>query len=250
MHGNENMSRKLIFLTNHQAKLFQMNNIASFLESFDYPTPKLVIWFMSCSGGSSTINSGMLSSFKALRPSDPGFEQKWKELLKIQADNSPDPGYCQDVLPIAPFDTDEDLFKAEWKMECFMRDVLVPLAAETNALIVGSAFQDASLMMMFARVAKSLGSKYGGMGASPWTMLGFAGAPKLLKSLGDPKSTACEWFKLSKRVSYVSELRFAHPLSIHSAEGSRLSHTCFERKFGLPVVLTKWHGSGRIARRR
>ena len=84
-------------------------------------------------------------------------------------------------------------------MECFMRDVLIPLAAETNALIVGSAFRDASLMMMFSRVARTMSSKYGGMGASPWTMLGFAGAPKLLKSLQDPKSTTTEWFKLSKR---------------------------------------------------
>ena len=40
-------------------------------------------------------------------------------------------------------------------MECFMRDVLIPLAAETNALIVGSAFRDASLMMMFSRVLES-----------------------------------------------------------------------------------------------
>lgn len=134
-----------------------------------------------------------------VRQSAPDFTERWKELLRVQAEHSPDPGYCQDVLPIPPFEHDEDLFQAEWKMECFMREVLVPLAAETNALIVGSAFQDASLMMMFSRVARSMTSKYGGMGSSPWTMLGFAGAPKLLKSLEDQKSTACEWFKLSKR---------------------------------------------------
>ena len=44
----------------------------------------------------------------------------------------------QDVLPIAPFFTDQELYKAEWKVECFMRDVLVPLAAETNALVIGA----------------------------------------------------------------------------------------------------------------
>jgi hypothetical protein len=105
----------------------------------------------------------------------------------------------QDVLPIPPFIDDEELPKAEWKMECFMREVLVPLAAQTAAMIVGSAFKDASLMMMFARVSKSLASKYGGMGSSPWTMLGFAGAPKLLKSLDDPNSVVTGWFKLSAR---------------------------------------------------
>jgi len=105
----------------------------------------------------------------------------------------------QDVLPIPPFIDDEELPKAEWKMECFMREVLVPLAAQTAAMIVGSAFKDASLMMMFARVSKSLASKYGGMGSSPWTMLGFAGAPKLLKSLDDPNSVVTGWLKLSAR---------------------------------------------------
>jgi hypothetical protein len=105
----------------------------------------------------------------------------------------------QDVLPIPPFIDDEELSKAEWKMECFMREVLVPLAAQTAAMIVGSAFKDASLMMMFARVSKSLASKYGGMGSSPWTMLGFAGAPKLLKSLDDPNSVVTGWLKLSAR---------------------------------------------------
>ena len=108
-------------------------------------------------------------------------------------------GYVQDVLPIPPFMDDEDMFKAEWKMECFMRDVLVPLAAETSALIIGSAFKDASLMMMFARVARSLASKYGGMGGTPWTMLGFAGAPKLLKMIDSPNSEACAWMKFSPR---------------------------------------------------
>jgi hypothetical protein len=108
-------------------------------------------------------------------------------------------GYVQDVLPIPPFIDDEDMFKAEWKMECFMRDVLVPLAAETSALIIGSAFKDASLMMMFARVARSLASKYGGMGGSPWTMLGFAGAPKLLKMINNPTSEASAWMKFSPR---------------------------------------------------
>ena len=34
----------------------------------------------------------------------------------------------QDVLPLPPFLEDDELGQAEWKMECFMRDVLLPLA--------------------------------------------------------------------------------------------------------------------------
>ena len=84
-------SKKMIFLTNYQAQLFDSTNIKSFMESFEFPKPKLVIWFMPCCGGSSTINSGMITQFKKLKPSDPDFEQKWKKLLKVQAVNSPDP---------------------------------------------------------------------------------------------------------------------------------------------------------------
>jgi len=84
-------SKKMIFLTNYQAQLFDSTNIKSFMESFEFPKPKLVIWFMPCCGGSSTINSGMIPQFKKLKHSDPDFEQKWKKLLKVQAVNSPDP---------------------------------------------------------------------------------------------------------------------------------------------------------------
>ena len=83
--------KRLIFVTNHQAKLFNSSNISSFLQSLEYPTSKLVIWFMPCCGGSATITNGMITQFKQLKASDPDYEQKWKKLLKVQAVNSPDP---------------------------------------------------------------------------------------------------------------------------------------------------------------
>lgn len=83
--------RRLIFLTNHQAKLFDASNIPKVLQSLEYPTPKLVIWFMPCCGGTATITNGMITQFKQLKASDPEYEQTWKKLLKVQAVNSPDP---------------------------------------------------------------------------------------------------------------------------------------------------------------
>ena len=157
-------SKKLVFFTNFQAGLFTLELIPQLLAAFDFPKPKLVITFLPCAGGSHTIDYGMLSGFKKLKASSPTFTEDWKALLQVQAQNDPNKGIRQDVLPIAPFFSETDLLNAEWKIECFMRDVLVPLAAETNALIIGSAFKNASLMMMFARVAASLDSKYGGIG--------------------------------------------------------------------------------------
>ena len=80
-----------------------------------------------------------------------------------------------------------------------MRDVLLPLAAENSALIIGSACRDASLMMMFGRLAKALECKYSRNGMLPWTMLGFVAAPKLTTAVKASDSVAAGWFKISKR---------------------------------------------------
>ena len=162
--GEGSNAKKLVFFTNFQAGLFTLDLIPQLLSAFNFPKPKLVITFLPCGGGSQTIKYGMLPGFTKLKANSPTFTEDWKALLQVQAQNDPNKGIRQDVLPIAPFFSETDLLNAEWKIECFMRDVLVPLAAETNALIIGSAFKNASLMMMFARVAASLDSKYGGIG--------------------------------------------------------------------------------------
>ena len=197
--GDGASQKKLVFFTNHQAGLFTLDLIPTLTSAFQFPRPKLVINLLPCAGGTATINYGMLAGFKKLKPDSPSFTNDWKELLAVQAKNDPNMGICQDVLPIAPFFTEQELHSAEWKVECFMRDVLVPLAAETNALIIGSAFKHASLMMMFSRVAATLDSKYGGVGKTPWTMLGLADAPSLCASLSMPDSAAYTWYTMSKK---------------------------------------------------
>jgi hypothetical protein len=148
----------------------------------------------------------MLKKFKSLEPlreKHPElYQEYWKRWLRQQAQNDPDGGpgqVSQDLLPIPPFLHDYELDGAEWKMECFMREVLVPLAAENKALIFGSAARDATLMMMFGRVASSMSNLWGGAATVPWTMLGFAAAPKLIMAVKDKNCVASEWFQLSKR---------------------------------------------------
>jgi len=168
--GEGSNAKKLVFFTNHQASLFNLELIPTLLAAFDFSKPKLVITFLPSAGGSHTIKHGMLPGFKKLKANSPTFTEDWKALLLTQVQNDPSTTF-PDVLPIAPFFSEQDLLNAEWRVESFMRDVLVPLAAETNALIIGSAFRHATLMMMFARVAASLGSKYGGVSRRTLSMV-------------------------------------------------------------------------------
>ena len=168
--GEGSNAKKLVFFTNHQASLFNLELIPTLLAAFDFSKPKLVITFLPSAGGSHTIKHGMLPGFKKLKANYPTFTEDWKALLLTQVQNDPSTTR-PDVLPIAPFFSEQDLLSAEWRVESFMRDVLVPLAAETNALIIGSAFRHATLMMMFARVAASLGSKYGGVSRRTLSMV-------------------------------------------------------------------------------
>jgi len=168
--GEGSNAKKLVFFTNFQAGLFTLDLIPQLLSAFNFPKPKLVITFLPCGGGSQTIKYGMLPGFTKLKANSPTFTEDWKALLLIQVLNDPTTTR-PDVLPVAPFFSEQDLLSAEWRVESFMRDVLVPLAAETNALIIGSAFRNDSLMMMFARVAASLDSKYGGVSRRTLSMV-------------------------------------------------------------------------------
>ena len=188
--------KKIIYLTNLQANVIssELQNVVKLLDAFELPPScKLVIRFLPVSGGSHMIDNGMLSAFRALKR-DQNYAQEWRKLLRRQAQSVP--GFGQEVLPIPPFLNEvDDQAEAEWGIESFMRDVLVPLAAETNALVVGSAFKDDTMMMLFSKVADSLDAKFGSVGQSPWQMFGFADAPSLAMACCDPTTTAFAYFK-------------------------------------------------------
>ena len=178
---------------------------------------------MPCAGGTATINYGMIPKFQELDKNSPTYTQDWKKLLRVQAAHDPATGITQDILPIAPFSDEDGLYQAEWKIECFMRDVLVPLAAETQALIIGSATKDATLMMSFGRVAASLETKYGGVGEAPWTMLGLTDASLLTHSLDNSESTANFWYSMCPRwQDQITKIKRAKAISdLIKAKGNR-----------------------------
>ena len=165
----------------------------------------------------------MIPKFQELDKSSATYTQDWKKLLRVQSAHDPATGITQDVLPIAPFMDEDGLYQAEWKIECFMRDVLVPLAAETQALVIGAATKDATLMMSFGRVAEAVETKYGGVGEVPWTMLGLTDASLLAYSLDNTESTANFWYSMCPRwQDQISKIKRAKAISdLIKSKGNR-----------------------------
>ena len=200
---------KVMYLTNQQANLIASDtaNIMKMLNAFEVnPNSQLVIRFLPTSGASHSLESGILPGFKHLFSKDgttrlsyethpEEYTEAWKDLLKVQAKNNEKAGIGADFLPIPPYTAFEGQGESEWGLECFMREVLVPLAAETQAMVIGSGFKDDSMMMMFAKVADALSSKYGGVTSVPWTTFGFADAPSLAMACCEPSSSAYAVFK-------------------------------------------------------
>ena len=159
-------AKKLIYLSNFQAALVasDLAFVEKLLDSFDFRACKLVIRFLPTSGSSHSISSGMFKRFASLPKHDmEQYAEEWRELLKAQAFHNPRtgiPGLDQDLLPFPAFLDLDQHHEAEWGLECFMREVLIPLAAETKALVIGSAFQTDSMMMLFCKVANSVDAKY------------------------------------------------------------------------------------------
>jgi hypothetical protein len=66
---------------------------------------------------------------------------------------------------------------SEWNLELFCREILVPLAIETKALVIGNCFADDALYMAFCKAAEAVKAKYSGK--LPFTTFGMADAPCL-----------------------------------------------------------------------
>ena len=188
--------KKMCFLTNRQAGLFHEGNINKIIQAFELPTPKLVIRLMTIGGGTASRQYGMIQAFKNIKR-DGNYEEMWKKVLRIQAQNNP--STTQDMLPDPPFLNEKNADTAQWNLESFMRDVVVPLAASNNAIVIGSAFADDEMMTAFAKVAKQLEAKYGGLGGpKPWSLFAFAEATRLIKAAESDTSVTSHFYKASK----------------------------------------------------
>ena len=107
---------KLLFLTDSQADSISSSSqtLQKMLEALEIPTPKLVINLLS--------SWGLRASLNLFPPS--------KYNLRMN------PGIFHDA---PPFLSPNDELESMEKLDMFMSDVILPLAASTNALILGIA---------------------------------------------------------------------------------------------------------------
>ena len=138
---------KLLFLTNPQAELIASTpeSIQKMLDALEIQKPSLVIEFIR--------SWGFRGSLKLWPPGD--YQSKW----------CAGPSY-----DCPPFLTDEDEQEAEAKVDMFMSDVIIPLAAQTHAVVLCDAIPGNCLLSTsFLRMYAVMKAKWAG--PSPFTVI-------------------------------------------------------------------------------
>jgi len=134
---------KLLFLTGHQAQLLSQNesSIDKMFEIFGIGRPQLVI---------NLLESGGFRAF-----TDTHGKHEWDSRISRWA-----PGVVQGR---APFLTEDDEMLAENRIDLFMKEVLIPLAAQTRAVVICCALRGwCVLSESFTRMSKLESAKWGG----------------------------------------------------------------------------------------
>ena len=177
----EGVEKKLLFLTNAQAELITRTpgSIKRLLEAFEMPEPRLVINLLYSQG---TI-ADMLGQC------DSGFVKN----REYYGDGR--------VRNVHPWLSHEEALRAEKKLDSFMSQVLVPIAAENNAVVVCDCLKGGCfLSSSFHRVMALQAGKW--VGKPPITVLSFSADlhalyrnPDLLASWRTLKNKSKHWRK-------------------------------------------------------
>lgn len=136
--GTRILPKKLLYLTNRQAGVFDESIMGKFLEALDIGDPKLVIILL---GGSFGFRSQMLSSHKEVLGTK-------EELFN--------PLYLSSNIDVS----DEESYRTQALN--FMQTSVLPIAIQTEALILISGSNDCFLSDVFSQVALSEQAKYSG----------------------------------------------------------------------------------------
>ena len=191
--------RKLLFLTNHQAELIATDNDAlqKMLDALEVGKPGLVI---------DLIKSPGFVEFTTL--SDPiGVEfQRLGELAGI-------------VHGYGPFNTSREERDVSRRLDEFMSDILIPLAASNNAVVLCAAVQsDCVLTASFTRMYAVQRSRWGN--TLPFTIISLTNATdafyrntKTDSQWSSIRSQSPAWQRADKRVrrTYVAGCIMVHP---------------------------------------
>lgn len=165
---------KFLFLTNVQADLLASSedSLQKMLDALEVPKPQLVI---------SLLHS-------------PGFEGE----VNLRGPGGVDEGAAAQMAGMvsnrAPFLTPEDERAAEQRIDGFMADVLIPLAAQTNAVVITSPFPHSILTLSLMRMYSVQRSKWAGK--PPFTIMSLGADANLLYC--NPDLNAC-WREVRKQ---------------------------------------------------
>ena len=145
------VNKKLLFVTNKQARMFDLSNIGRFMQAFEIsPRPKLVInlfpSFASC------VASAM-------------YNIHWSNMTEKRGSHH---WTCEM--------TEEDLYGTDRKIGMFLKKCILPVAIQTNALVVINN-NSCALSKAFGELVKAEAVKNGGK--LPFTVVSFCWAAKL-----------------------------------------------------------------------
>ena len=154
---------KLLFLTNVQADLLASSDdsLQKMLDALELPRPQLVINLLASQGFETYVNVLGVGGF----------------------DSDAASGSAGIVSNRTPFLTPEEERAAEQRVDGFMADVLIPLAAQTNAIVITSPFPDSILTRSLMRMYAVQRSKWGGK--PPFTIIAMGAAIQALYCNGN-----------------------------------------------------------------
>lgn len=137
--GGTSRQKKLLFLTGEQADQIQQRpaSLEAMLKAFDVGSPQLVI---------NLLESGGFGDWTQMRTAEgwAGLNARWA------------PGVSVD----APFVDAEDERAAEMRLDLFMSDVLIPLAAQTKAVVICCAIPNLCILSAsFTRMFNAVKAK-------------------------------------------------------------------------------------------
>jgi hypothetical protein len=144
----EHVTKKLLYLSNKQADMIDLSNVEKFLIAFEIPIsgplrPKLVInlFESSCRVPVSAYDGGS--------------------------------GYLTDIPRYKGEESIDKLYETDEKIALFLRNKLLPLAIETNAIIILATSGCSLSRMMSAMCSSEAATRQGGL---PFTVIQFATA--------------------------------------------------------------------------
>ena len=173
-------SRKVLFLTNQQASLLAKEpaSMSKMLDRLEVGEPQLVINIMTSTGFSNWYNAW-----------EPGVFSHGK------GSNRQSDWAAGCVTDRPPFLTGAASMAADGKIDTFMSEVIIPLAADTNAVVLCSAVpQECVLSSSFLRMVAVQRAKWGQM--LPFTIISMSNS--LHRMYGNPSLDA-HWRDVSRK---------------------------------------------------